>query len=70
MNRRIEKPCVVAKSDQKKDNELHLNAWSRFERAVDVVAKSPPLHRTKKKKSHSKRKAKREKELMANDQSD
>jgi len=24
-------------------------AWSRFERAVDVVAKSPPQHRTKEK---------------------
>jgi hypothetical protein len=24
-----------------------IEAWSRFERAVDVVAKSPPQHRTK-----------------------
>lgn len=24
------------------------DAWSRFERAVDVVAKSPPQHRSKK----------------------
>jgi len=23
------------------------DAWARFERAVDVVAKSPPQHRTK-----------------------
>jgi hypothetical protein len=31
-------------------------AWSRFERAVDVVAKSPPQHRSKdKNKSETKR---------------
>jgi hypothetical protein len=30
-----------------KEPELHADAWSRFERAVDVVAKSPPQHRTK-----------------------
>jgi hypothetical protein len=30
-------------------SELHPNAWSRFERAVDVVAKSPPQHRIKNK---------------------
>jgi hypothetical protein len=30
-----------------KELELHLDAWARFERAVDVVAKSPPQHRTK-----------------------
>jgi hypothetical protein len=28
-------------------NELDSDVWSRFERAVDVVAKSPPQHRTK-----------------------
>lgn len=27
--------------------ELHTDAWAHFERAVDVVAKSPPQHRTK-----------------------
>jgi hypothetical protein len=27
--------------------QLEPDAWSRFERAVDVVAKSPPQHRTK-----------------------
>jgi hypothetical protein len=27
--------------------ELNSDAWSRFERAVDVVAKSPPQHRAK-----------------------
>jgi len=25
-----------------KRDELHPDAWARFERAVDVVAKSPP----------------------------
>jgi hypothetical protein len=34
--------------------ELHSDAWDRFERAIDVVAKSPPQHRIK-----SKKKAKR-----------
>jgi hypothetical protein len=37
----------MAKSDQKKEIELHSDAWQRFTRAVDVVAKSPPQHRTK-----------------------
>jgi hypothetical protein len=35
-------------------DEIELDAWGRFERAVDVVAKSPPQHRkgiAKKKKS-------------------
>jgi hypothetical protein len=39
----------MAKSVSKKDTELYLDAWARFERAVDVVAKSPPQHRTKSK---------------------
>jgi hypothetical protein len=36
------------------------DAWQRFERAVDVVAKSPPQHRTKsaKKKKTRRRKGK------------
>jgi hypothetical protein len=38
---------VMAKSDSKKEPELHPDAWARFERAIDVVAKSPPQHRTK-----------------------
>jgi hypothetical protein len=33
-------------------------AWSRFERAVDVVAKSPPQHRSKKQTSSDKEKKK------------
>jgi hypothetical protein len=32
---------------RKKDLEFEPDAWHRFERAVDVVAKSPPQHRTK-----------------------
>jgi hypothetical protein len=27
--------------------EFEPDAWERFERAIDVVAKSPPQHRTK-----------------------
>jgi hypothetical protein len=36
----------MAEKDQKTavDDEA---AWSRFERAVDVVAKSPPQHKSK-----------------------
>jgi len=30
-----------------KIQEIHSDAWERFERAVEVVAKSPPQHRTK-----------------------
>jgi hypothetical protein len=39
-------------------SDVHPDAWSRFERAVDVVAKSPPQHRSKK-KSKIKKSAKR-----------
>jgi hypothetical protein len=35
------RPEKMALGDQ------HLDAWERFERAVDVVAKSPPQHRAK-----------------------
>jgi|GEM_PF-7105156 hypothetical protein len=35
------------KKNQHRSSEIPENAWSRFERAVDVVAKSPPQHRTK-----------------------
>jgi hypothetical protein len=34
----------------KTEMEFHTDAWARFERAVDVVAKSPPQHRIKKRK--------------------
>jgi hypothetical protein len=30
-----------------KEVEIEPDAWARFERAVDVVAKSPPQHRVK-----------------------
>jgi hypothetical protein len=30
-----------------KEVELEPDAWERFERAVKIVAKSPPLHRMK-----------------------
>jgi hypothetical protein len=41
-----------------KEVEPASDAWGRFEGAVDVVAKRPPQHRTKKKQK-SKRKKKR-----------
>jgi len=39
--------------------EFEPDAWRRFERAVDVVAKSPPQHRTKPKVNRAKSPAKR-----------
>jgi len=35
--------------------ELEPDAWARFERAVDVVAKSPPQHRVKQKPKRTKK---------------
>jgi hypothetical protein len=29
------------------DDDLYPDAWERFERAVKIVAKAPPMHRTK-----------------------
>ena len=46
----------MAKSDPKKEPELHPDAWARFERAVDVVAKSPPQQRVKAKTSPKRKK--------------
>jgi hypothetical protein len=46
----------MAKSDQKKEIELHPDAWQRFERAANVVAKSPPQHRATKVKRKPRRK--------------
>jgi len=44
---------------QKGAEDLHPDAWDRFKRAVQIVAKSPPQHRTKAKKTAAKKKAKR-----------
>jgi hypothetical protein len=49
----------MAKSNPPKDPELHPDAWERFKRAVHIVAKSPPQHRTKKTKTKAKRPAKK-----------
>ena len=50
----------MAKSTQKtKTVELRPDAWVRFERVVDVVAKSPPQHRTKKTKRAKKKKTRK-----------
>ena len=37
-----------------KEIELEPDAWSRFERAVTVVVKSPPQHRAKAKAKRAK----------------
>jgi hypothetical protein len=46
----------MAKSGKKTD-ELHEDAWARFERAVDAAVKSGPKHRIKPKKSPKKKRA-------------
>jgi hypothetical protein len=45
----------MTKSDPTKKLEFHPDAWERFERAVGVVAKSPPQHRVAKKKKTAKK---------------
>jgi len=47
---------MAKKSDQPKASEFLPNAWARFERAVDVVAKSPPQHPVRAKKSPKRKK--------------
>jgi hypothetical protein len=39
---------------REREIELEPDAWERFERAVDVVAKSPPQHRLKDAKKSTK----------------
>jgi hypothetical protein len=46
---------MVRQSKKDQEIELHLDAWKRFERAVDVTAKAPPLHRAAKKKKSPKK---------------
>ena len=46
----------MAKSAPPKDIELHPDARERFERAAEVVAKSPAQHRVAKKKKAALRK--------------
>jgi hypothetical protein len=48
---------VTAKA-KAKDIKFEPDAWRRFERAVDIVAKSPPQHRVKVKAKAPKRRAK------------
>ena len=38
---------MPAKPSKAKEVEFEPDAWERFERAVTVVAKSPPQHRIK-----------------------
>jgi hypothetical protein len=42
-----------------KEIEIEPDAWARFERAVDIVAKSPPQHRGKAKPKTAKSPGKR-----------
>jgi hypothetical protein len=45
--------------DSKRDKtEISSDAWVRFERAVAIVAKSPPQHRAKKLKPSEKKEKK------------
>lgn len=46
---------------KKTDIELEHDTWQRFERAVAIVAKSPPQHRVKRKKS---KRAARKKKIL------
>jgi hypothetical protein len=46
-------------TEKSKEAELHSDAWKRFERAIDVVAKSPPQHRIKGKSKASSKKRKK-----------
>jgi hypothetical protein len=48
----------MAKSDPVKEIEFYPDAMQRFERAVSVVAKSPPQHRVAKKKTTAAKKTK------------
>ena len=45
----------MKKAKEEKPIEFHDDAMERFERAVKTVAKSPPQHRTAKKKKTPKR---------------
>jgi hypothetical protein len=47
------------KPDPAKELEFHPDAWARFERAAEVVAKSPPQHRVAKKAIAKKTKPKK-----------
>jgi len=44
---------MAPKPNAPKTDEIHHDAWERFKRAVDVVAKSPPRHKSAKKKETS-----------------
>jgi hypothetical protein len=49
----------MAKTSPVKELELQPDAWERFERAVKVMANSPPQHRVAKKKMAKKSVAKK-----------
>ncbi|QIG96544.1 MULTISPECIES: hypothetical protein [unclassified Bradyrhizobium] len=47
---------MAKKPHAEKEIELESDAWQRFERAVEVVSKSPPQRRVAKSKKQAKRK--------------
>jgi hypothetical protein len=49
----------MSKSASSKDIDCIPDAWARFERAADVVAKSPPQYRVAKKKVTKKTKSRK-----------
>jgi hypothetical protein len=50
---------MAKKSTSLPKMDLEPDAWERFERAVDVAAKSPPQHRTNKKENPTEKKPRR-----------
>jgi hypothetical protein len=48
----------MAKEPKQPEIELEPDAWQRFERAIDVVVKSPPQHKAKPKPKPRKKRAK------------
>jgi hypothetical protein len=54
---------TVAVQKKKSEIELEPDAWERFERAVAVVSKSPPQHRTKLEKIPAKKKKQKKRRL-------
>jgi hypothetical protein len=45
---------------EKKDDDVHQDAWQRFEKAVDAAIKSGPQHRPKKDEPKRRRPPKKE----------
>jgi hypothetical protein len=48
---------MVTRPKELKEIEIEPDAWARFERAIDVVAKSPPQHKIRADKASKKKKS-------------